>query len=306
MAPSGMVLASWNAVPGDNTYGIKLGLEKALLIAMSPSSQLQTTTNSKLTERRLGEVTKVLSGVHAKESLDNLTMQIAATRESLTGIQDEQAKKEAIAKYVETLHQVTSQLEEQKLTRALAYLPPQRQTTTSYKINNKPPTTTTTTNSQTKPAVNYVTNNYYYQPPAGQTQPTTTQTGGTQTNPTQPPQTEPEAEDVIQPEVVEDITDTQDEIDQVIEELEQIADEIPAPAAASSESSPVETIEEPKQSGTPAQSQAPESEPQRGQSQGQGQAQSEGQNRGQGREESGETEPEESSQPEESEEREEP
>lgn len=93
MAPSGMALASWNSVPGDNTYGMKLALEKVLLFAISPSNELKSSTNSKLTERRLGEVTKVLSGVHAKESLENLTMQISATRESLAGIQDEQAKK---------------------------------------------------------------------------------------------------------------------------------------------------------------------------------------------------------------------
>ncbi len=237
MAPSGMVLASWNAVPGDGTYGIKLAMEKVLLLAISPSSELQSTTNFKLTERRMGEATKVLSGVHAKESLDNLTMQITATRKSLSGITDEQAKKEAIAKYIETLHTVTSQLEEQKVNRAISYLPPQRKTTTSYKIVNPRQTTTTTptttTPTNTKPVINNVTNNYYYQKP-----PTTGGTTPTAPTPTQPTiqptvtqptpiQPSPTPEEIIQPEVVENINDTQDEIGQVIEELEQEAENIP-------------------------------------------------------------------------------
>lgn len=253
MAPSGMALASWNAVPGDSTYGMKLAMEKVLLLAISPSSELQSTTNFKLTERRMGEVTKVLSGVHAKESLDNLSMQIEATRKSLSGITDEQAKKEAIARYIETLHQVTSQLEEQKVNRAISYLPPQRKTTTSYKIVNPRQTTTTTapttTQTQTtKPVVNNVTNNYYYQaPPAtgGNTNPTirptsntptiSTPTTGTPTaqpiaQPTIQPTSQPDQlpeEEIIQPDVVENINDTQEEIDQVIEELEQEAQNIP-------------------------------------------------------------------------------
>lgn len=239
MAPSGMALASWNAVPGDNTYGIKLAMEKALLLVISPSSQLQSTTNFKLTERRMGEATKVLSGVHAKESLDNLTMQIEATRKSLNGITDEQAKKEAIAQYIQTLHEVTSQLEEQKVNRAISYLPPQRKTTTSYKIVNPKQTTTqptTTTPTSTQPVINNVTNNYYYQKPPSNggttTTPTTTQPIVTQpsTPATTTPvttQPNPTPEEIIQPEVVEDINNTQDEIDQVIEELEQEAENIP-------------------------------------------------------------------------------
>lgn len=272
MAPSGMALASWNAVPGDSTYGMKLAMEKVLLLAISPSSQLQSTTNFKLTERRMGEVTKVLSGVHAKESLDNLTMQIEATRKSLSGITDEQAKKEAIAKYIETLHQVTTQLEEQKVNRAISYLPPQQKTTTSYKIVNPRQTTTTPTTAQTqtaRPVVNNVTNNYYYQnPPATggntntrptTTQPITTQPTATQqpaiptANPTNSPVTptaQPPEEEIIQPDVVENINDTQEEIDQVIEELEQEAQNIPNTTSVESqpqESEPPQQQERPQQ-----------------------------------------------------------
>lgn len=42
--PSGMAVASWNAVPGDMTYGWKISLEKGLLIVLKPSKNLQTST----------------------------------------------------------------------------------------------------------------------------------------------------------------------------------------------------------------------------------------------------------------------
>lgn len=225
MAPSGMVLASWNAVPGDSTYGLKIGLEKVLLFALSPSNELESTTNSKLTERRLGEVSKVLSGVHAKESLDNLTMQIAATRESLNGIEDKQAKKEAILKYIDTLHQVTSELENQKRTRSLAYIPP-RQQVANYRIPSPPPGTSGTTTKQ----VNYVTNYYYAPPqtqqPAGQVPPAQPVAPVASPTQTTEPVASPEPEETITPDVVEDITDTQDDIEDVIDDLTDIADDI--------------------------------------------------------------------------------
>lgn len=253
LAPSGMALASWNALPGDATYDMKISLEKVLLFALSPSNELQSTTNSKLTERRLGEVTRVLSGVHARESLDNLKMQIDSTRDSLYSIENEVAKKKAILKYIQTLHQISSELENQKLTRSLALRTP-RQPLTSSGDPSPPPGTTATT----QPQVTYVTNYYTQpQPPTVQqpvtiqpTQPTTiqppvtiqpTQTTAPATQPLQSssPQPTSTANESITPEVVENITVTQDKIDAVIEDLTDTAEEIEVtPSAAASATSP--------------------------------------------------------------------
>lgn len=242
MAPSGMALASWNAVPGDSTYGMKIALEKALLLVLSPSNQLQSTTNLKLTERRMGEVSRVLSGSHAKESLDNLTMQIAQTRESLVGIGDDQAKRAAIENYILTLQTVQAQLEKEKVDRALAYLPPPQAGSRSYRLSGVRPTTqvpiqtVTSPNQPTQTSVTYTTTNYYYPAPA---QPTTNNyqqptqnyvpqpVGSTETDADTVPSagSSSGSDETIPPEIVDEITETQDEIEEVIEELEEIADE---------------------------------------------------------------------------------
>jgi archaellum component FlaG (FlaF/FlaG flagellin family) len=46
--PAILILASWNAVPGDSTYSIKVGLEKAIL-GVTPSDNLKTALEIKFT-----------------------------------------------------------------------------------------------------------------------------------------------------------------------------------------------------------------------------------------------------------------
>lgn len=236
MAPSGMVLASWNAVPGDATYSWKTGMEN-ILIAVLPSQQLKSATHSKLTERRMGEVSKVLSGSHASEGLANLNKQMFTTQASLKEIKNPEERAKAVAAYIQTLNEVSSQLENEKQSRAVSYLPPNQATADDYSLQNLRQQRTT------RPTA-IPTNNNAYNPPANNNQPTyaptTNPTYRPTTNPTYAPTTNPTAlpatqppvvpnpedeEEVIGEEIVEEIGDTQDEIDDIIEDLEEVLEE---------------------------------------------------------------------------------
>lgn len=210
MAPSGMVLASWNAVPGDTTYTWKTSLE-GVLLAVLPSNKLKSATNSKLTERRMGEVSKVLSGTHAKEGLDNLSDQVLTTKESLNKIDNAQDRAVAVAQYIQTLNEVNSQLETEKQSRAVSYAPPQAENNDQFnikKIRTTPPANKIETSQPTQPS----------QP--GIIQPTQ-QPPSNQPN----PPLEPTAEEPINDDISSDIDQTKEEIDNIIDELEDIIEE---------------------------------------------------------------------------------
>lgn len=243
MAPSGMALASWNAVPGDATYSWKIGMENVLL-AVLPSNKLKSSTNSKLTERRLGEVTKVLSGSHAQEGLHNLSAQIITTKESLNKINNAKDRGEAVALYIQTLNQVNSQLETEQQSRSVGYLPPQQANTNDFSIKNLRRQTNPTSIPQptTQPADNKpviitkIINNTIVktvtkpaptiQPSTPTLPPTSQPTSTNQPIITQPPATEPETNDeTIDENVSDEIDNTQKEIEETIKELENIAEE---------------------------------------------------------------------------------
>lgn len=264
-----MALASWNAVPGDATYSWKTSLE-GVLLAVLPSDKLKSATNSKLTERRMGEVSKVLSGTHASEGLNNLSAQVLTTKESLRKINNAQDRAVAVALYIQTLNEVNSQLETEKQSRAVAYLPPQQADTSQFSIKNlrRPTPVTTNNNTNTNQTVTTSPPNNYAPPsttqptqrPIGQlsqpviTQPTqTTQPSPTtqpvitqptqqptqQPNPTQPTSPlEPTEEELINEEVSEEIGQTQEEINEVIHELEDIIEEAEQESAAATGAPP--------------------------------------------------------------------
>jgi hypothetical protein len=230
MAPSGVVLASWNAVPGDATYGWKTSMEN-ILLAVLPSNKLKSSTNSKLTERRMGEVSKVLSGTHASEGLNNLSAQILSTKESLNKIDNAEDRAVAVAMYIQTLNEVNTQLETEQQSRTVGYLPPQQANTSDFSIKNlKRPTRTTNPNTNNNGSnVNRRTITPTQPPrttnPPIAVQPTQPPIG----QPTQPPFIPPvepvDEEEIIEEDVSEEIDETQDEIDDIIDELEEIMEE---------------------------------------------------------------------------------
>jgi len=117
--PVTLILASWNAVPGDSIYSVKVGLEKAIL-GITPSDNLKTTLEIRYTERRFSEVEKIISSNTNKqdenlnESLTNLTNQAIASKNSLQksqNIEEKTVQKEAL---IATLESISVKIEEKK------------------------------------------------------------------------------------------------------------------------------------------------------------------------------------------------
>lgn len=121
--PATLILASWNAVPGDSTYKIKVGLEKVIL-GVTPSDNLKTSLEIKYTERRFAEVEKLIDTKSVKtstsntkfidESLTNLTNQAIASKNSLQKIQNVEEKTAQREILITTLESISVKIEEKK------------------------------------------------------------------------------------------------------------------------------------------------------------------------------------------------
>ena len=78
--PSTMIVASWNALPGDRMYGIKLALGKNCpshrqsLLCHKRQSQI------KYTERRYAEAKQLMASKQSIQGLPYLEQQIAQTK----------------------------------------------------------------------------------------------------------------------------------------------------------------------------------------------------------------------------------
>ena len=110
--PTTLMLVSWNAVPGDSTYKIKVGLEQVILGA-APSPNLKSTLQIKYTEKRFNEVQKVLSTSHASESLDNFNNQLIASENSVKEIKNTEEKKIQTQNLIKTLEDVSQKIEQE-------------------------------------------------------------------------------------------------------------------------------------------------------------------------------------------------
>lgn len=219
ITPSGMALASWNAVPGDATYSWKLSLEKVLIAILSPSDKLQSATQVKITERRFNEFEQIVESEYAIEGLKNLNEQIVVTTSNVQKIDQSESRSEVTEAYVDSLKKMSASLDEQKSkakTGQITFATNQKTTTTSSKpssssLNPKSPSPTVKP-SATLPAT---------QPTA---QATTSQPRGGQA--TEAPQNPQDSSVPVNPdEVIEQIEETQNNIEQVIKELEKIQEE---------------------------------------------------------------------------------
>lgn len=151
--PAILILASWNAVPGDSTYSIKVGLEKAIL-GVTPSDNLKTALEIKYTERRFTEVEKIISNnninfsingsqnKYLDESLNNLTKQAIASKNSLQKIQNSDEKIAQTESLISTLESISSKIEEKKQTSNTTSTPTKIPTKVPTKIPTKIPTNT--------------------------------------------------------------------------------------------------------------------------------------------------------------------
>lgn len=150
--PTVMIVASWNALPGDNLYGVKLVLERTALAVASPSYATSGTLRIKYTERRFAEAKQLLASKQSIQGLPYLEQQIAETRKAIESAPTKEAQVALAKQYITTLSTVSTELETQKQTitttsQPIAYAPPQPTNTSTppTKQDLAPPDTPTPT-----------------------------------------------------------------------------------------------------------------------------------------------------------------
>jgi len=216
ITPSGMALASWNAVPGDYTYSWKLSLEKVLLLFLSPSNKLQSSTQVKIAERRYSEFEQVLDSEYAIESLDNLNKQLETTSSDIQKISQTDSRDEVTDQYIVSLKKMSAALSEQKVkakTGEIAIVTQKETSTSTIKPIVRPTVKPTIVNTSVVPVTN---------PSTAIPNPTSSTTTAPNSAPTVAPVVEnlPTEEENVT-EVIDEITKTEENINQVIAVLEQ-------------------------------------------------------------------------------------
>lgn len=194
--PTALVILTWNSLPGNFDYPIKLAMENLLLFVVSPSYAATGNLNIVYTERRYYETKQLLVQKQSPRGLILLSNQVHQTKTAILGAQNQDAQtRELATRYIATLETVKSDLEEQKisLVSSASNPPPPR---------NKPTTATVPYSPTPPPRVDQPFESPM-QPPAVQPAPTSTEPETTQ-------------------EVVTHIEETQEVIEQTIEELREV------------------------------------------------------------------------------------
>lgn len=114
LAPAGLILASWNSLPGDSLYPAKRTLEKVALALLSPSYQTQTSLQTKLIARRLDEATATIDQKSSSRGLTELKSQLQTAQTQVAQAPNQEAKAAATQKLVTALTQTQAQLETKK------------------------------------------------------------------------------------------------------------------------------------------------------------------------------------------------
>ena len=174
---------------------LKIALENALLLVLSPSDKLQTSTHVKLTERRFNEVQTVLSREDGQvsESLGNFTEQMKLTTTNISEMDKAENKVVLTEQYIESLNEIMQELEEEQSVR---------------KLNNNSIITN-----------NYNNNGTVISPTVSNSNPETGINPTSVPNPTVIPTTPSEEE------LDDEIEETKDEIEEIIGELEDLKEE---------------------------------------------------------------------------------
>lgn len=116
LAPTLMVMVSWNSLPGDTIFPIKLFLEDVAIIFTSPSDTAKATLSVKYTERRFSEATTLLATKNSVKGFEYLERQVVNTRTAIQTSKDSKTRSELAQTYLVSLYAMRAQLEEQKQT----------------------------------------------------------------------------------------------------------------------------------------------------------------------------------------------
>lgn len=116
LIPTGLVLASQNAVPGDSTYSIKRSLEKVILSLASLHPSTKAYFHADLMNRRYKEAVALIErGANASESLQELVAQTGTAAQIATTLSDKRQKGEYLDQLSKSIDQYEiklSQIEE--------------------------------------------------------------------------------------------------------------------------------------------------------------------------------------------------
>ncbi len=134
ITPTMAIVASWNALPGDQLYPTKRTLERIALAITAPNYNTQSTLQTKLIARRTSEAADDVLKKSSSKGLDELRLQATALRKQIAQAPTPQAKRVAANQAVRELRRT-----QQKLARtrqALAQATPPTRATPSQ---NTPP-----------------------------------------------------------------------------------------------------------------------------------------------------------------------
>ena len=124
LAPTALILASWNSLPGDSLYSSKRSLEKLALGLLSPNYQVQSSLHTKLITRRLEEADLTIDKKSSSQGLEELKAQLVLAQTQVNAAPTPAAKQQASQQLVTALAQTQVRLETKKQT-LIAAVPPQ-------------------------------------------------------------------------------------------------------------------------------------------------------------------------------------
>jgi len=199
--PSSLAVASWNSLPGSRLFQVKLVMEQGLVFIV-PSAQAKGDLQIAYTSRRLSEAKQLITSGSSVQGLSYLDNQVNVTKQAILATRDPVVKRQLAQKYVASLRDVSSQLEEQKQI-AVASAPEIRETDTAVYV--PPPTPTSTP---------------YVPPPGGLSQGTYPTTRPTYEPTPTPFLPYPTTHKFTKIEIVESLGSSKENIDDAIEEIE--------------------------------------------------------------------------------------
>lgn len=113
--PTGAILISSQALPGDTFYPVKTSLEKIVGLIFSPSYQAKSDLQIKLIEKRIEENQKLLLSSGSTEGLKILIAQAESSKDYiLNSNASQETKKLAVKKLINTLKSSQKALEKEK------------------------------------------------------------------------------------------------------------------------------------------------------------------------------------------------
>lgn len=262
LAPTLLVMVSWNSLPGDVVFPVKLYLEDIAIIFMSPSQTAKGTLSVKYAERRFSEATTLLATKNSVQGFAYLERQVANTSTLIQSSKDGDTKSALAHTYLVSLYVMKEQLEEQKQSLSVPSGESQRRTTPTQ-------TPTPIARSQTGQGVSPTSTPYPTVSPAQPSSltgtwtpaptgrvPTHTPTPTIRYTPTSTPTLTPALTVTPTPtpvavpdEIIVEIQDTQDVIDQAIEEMEDAAQSAAAPQAPAAAAPTTPATQTPEQTG---------------------------------------------------------